>query len=297
MRTTPRPDGAPDLGTVLSVWAHPDDETYLAAGHMAAARDAGCRVVCVSASAGELGTSDPQRWPPERLATVRRWEAAAAMAVLGVHEHHVGTFPDGSLTEHEAAGVRWAGRWLDEVRPDTILTFGADGITFHPDHVAVHRWVTAAWEQRSRPCRLLYAATTVEHLTRFGELYEAAGTYMTDERPTGVGEADLASFVRLQGDGLDRKLTALRAMATQTAELIARIDPDLYAAEVAEEAFVDAEPMLLRSNVVRSCQDRRTSRSACASASAGGATASQASTTASRSARSDTADSWISTAA
>ena len=29
------------LGTILSVWAHPDDETYLAGGIMAAAADAG----------------------------------------------------------------------------------------------------------------------------------------------------------------------------------------------------------------------------------------------------------------
>ena len=61
-----------DLGTILSVWAHPDDETFLAAGHMAATADAGARVVCVSATAGERGTDDPGRWPPDRLAQVRR---------------------------------------------------------------------------------------------------------------------------------------------------------------------------------------------------------------------------------
>ena len=72
------------LGTILSVWAHPDDETYLAAGVMAAARDNGQRVVCVAAPAGEHGTDDPQVWPPARLGPVRRWEAAAAMAVIGV---------------------------------------------------------------------------------------------------------------------------------------------------------------------------------------------------------------------
>ncbi len=27
----------PDLGTILGVWAHPDDETYLAGGMLAAA--------------------------------------------------------------------------------------------------------------------------------------------------------------------------------------------------------------------------------------------------------------------
>ena len=60
------------LGTILSIWAHPDDETYLAGGLMAAAADAGQRVVCVSATAGEQGTSDPRTWPPERLGAARR---------------------------------------------------------------------------------------------------------------------------------------------------------------------------------------------------------------------------------
>ena len=177
---------SPELGTILSVWAHPDDETYLAAGVMAAAVDRGQRVVCVSATAGEHGTSDPDTWPPLRLGRRRTWEAAAAMAVLGVADHRILGFPDGGLVDHDEEGLAAVGGLLDEVRPDTILTFGPDGITFHPDHVAVSRWVTTAWEQRGRPCRLLYATYTAEHLARFGATYEELGIYMTDERPTGA---------------------------------------------------------------------------------------------------------------
>ena len=68
---------------------------------MAAAAACGQRVVCVSATAGELGTSDPATWPPERLARVRRWEAAAAMAILGVTDHRWLGYADGGL-----AGLR-----------------------------------------------------------------------------------------------------------------------------------------------------------------------------------------------
>lgn len=32
--------------------------------------------------------------------------------------------------------------------PGTILTFGSDGVTYHPDHITIHHWVTAAWKQR-----------------------------------------------------------------------------------------------------------------------------------------------------
>ena len=63
--------------------------------------------------------------------------------------------------------------------------------------------------------------------------------YMTDERPAGVPADDLAVHVRLDGAALDRKLTALRAMATQTSGVIAMLDPAIYATQVAEEAFVE----------------------------------------------------------
>jgi LmbE family N-acetylglucosaminyl deacetylase len=234
------------LGTILSVWAHPDDETYLAGGVMAAARDTGNRVVCVTATSGERGTDDPMTWPPARLGQVRRWEASAAMAVLGVDEHHVLEFSDGGLDPGDRAAIEQIGALIDEVCPDTILTFGADGITFHPDHIAVHHWVTAAWLQRGRPCQLLETTPTIEFLDRHREELEEWNMYMTDDRPTGVAAADAAIHLQLAGHDLDRKLTALRAMATQTGPLIAALDPDIYAEHVAEECFVDHEPAAAR---------------------------------------------------
>jgi LmbE family N-acetylglucosaminyl deacetylase len=224
------------LGTILSVWAHPDDETYLAGGLMALARDQGQRVVCVSMTAGEHGTPDPAAWPPARLGAVRRWEATAAMAVLGVTEHRIAGLPDGGLDRCDDEGRRIVAALIDDVRPDTILTFGPDGATFHPDHVAVHRWVSGAWDDRGRPGRLLYAAATRDHLARFGAAYESWGAYMSDARPVGVDPEDLAVHAVLGGRHLDRKLTALRAMWTQTAPIIPTTDPT----QLAEEAFLAA---------------------------------------------------------
>lgn len=234
-------DAVGRLGTILSVWAHPDDETYLAAGVMSTASSNGQRVVCASASAGERGTSEPQAWPPERLGPVRRLEAKAAMAILGISEHTIGDLPDGDLPRHHADGARWIESLIDEVRPDTILTFGPDGQTFHPDHIAVHRWVTAAWERRGRSERLLYSATTLDHIDRFGAIFEQWNVYMTDQRPVGVRCEDLALELRLGGHLLDRKLAALAAMATQTAAARSLLGPELYAEQAATEAFVDAE--------------------------------------------------------
>jgi LmbE family N-acetylglucosaminyl deacetylase len=62
-----------ELGTILGVWAHPDDEAYLMAGTALLAAAAGSTVACVTATAGEAGESaDEERWPPAQLGTIRR---------------------------------------------------------------------------------------------------------------------------------------------------------------------------------------------------------------------------------
>ena len=50
---------------------------------MAMAAAAGSRVVCVTATRGELGVTDPMRWPPEQLPAIREAELAACLAILG----------------------------------------------------------------------------------------------------------------------------------------------------------------------------------------------------------------------
>src|SRR6185503_18397034 len=91
------------LGTILGIWAHPDDEAYLSGGLMALARDAGSRVVCVTATRGERGTADPVAWPPDRLAAERTMEMARSMGILGVAEHHWLGYADGGCPAVPAA--------------------------------------------------------------------------------------------------------------------------------------------------------------------------------------------------
>jgi LmbE family N-acetylglucosaminyl deacetylase len=229
-----------DLGTVLGVWAHPDDEVYLSGGLMAAARQAGQRVVVVSATIGEHGTVTPDRWPPQRLARVRRMETAASLAALGVSEHHWLGFADGGCAEVPApVGEAAVARLIEQVRPDTVVTFGPDGVTGHPDHRTVSAWTTAGWRASGGSARLLYAALTRRFHASWASLNERVGMWMSDERPV-ADDADVAMLLRCDDALLDRKLVALRAQASQTAGLVAELGEDAYRRWWAEEAFVDA---------------------------------------------------------
>lgn len=208
--------GTPGCGTLLGVWAHPDDEAYLSAGLMALAREAGERVVVVTATAGEQGAADPAD-RGQGLGRLRRRELRAALAAVGVREHTVLGLPDGGCAAVPPGdGAAFVRGWIAAVRPDTIVTFGSDGMTGHDDHRAVHRWVTDAWRQAGEPGVLLYATLTPAFHARWGQLNEQVGLW--EREPPNTAEADVALTVDCTAV-IDRKVAALDAHASQTAAL------------------------------------------------------------------------------
>jgi LmbE family N-acetylglucosaminyl deacetylase len=63
--------------TILGMWAHPDDETYLSAGLMARTVGAGGRVACVHATRSKAGTGRVVPYPDSS-------EIEAARSMAGV---------------------------------------------------------------------------------------------------------------------------------------------------------------------------------------------------------------------
>src|SRR5215211_5395870 len=224
-----------ELGTILSIWAHPDDEAYLCGGIMAMATAAQSRVVCVTATRGELGVTDPTRWPPEQLPAIRGAELAECLRILGVSEHRWLGYPDGGCASvsvdtaaHQIAEI------IREMAPHTILTFAPDGQTGHPDHIAVHRWTVQA-VRRTGIGTLHVVANTQEwlddNLTQWIELGVIVG-----EPPvawTGPLSIDLA----LSGELLDQKYAALAAQASQTQALRAVVGDQRYREIIRIERF------------------------------------------------------------
>jgi LmbE family N-acetylglucosaminyl deacetylase len=228
------------IGTLLGVWAHPDDEAYLSAGLMAFARRAGQRVVVITATPGERGTDDPERWPPAKLARRRRRELAASLAAVGVHEHHWLGYADGECPEvPDAVAVAAIGRIMDAVRPDTIVTFGPDGMTGHPDHRAVSAWTTTAWQQRGSAARLWYATQLDSFHEEWGALNEHIGVF-GDQVPPSTAAEDAAGVVICQGWLQERKQAALRAHASQVQPLVDLVGEEVYRRWWSTEAFADA---------------------------------------------------------
>ena len=234
------PDHDGELGSILAVFAHPDDEAYLAGALMAKAVDEGRRVVCVTATRGELGFADDDPRSAEERAAVRTAEMAACLGILGVEEHHWLDLPDGAGegVPDEAPVARIA-ELIDEIRPDTTLTFGPDGQTYHVDHIAISRWTTQAVAAAQHPTRLLYAAMTEEWVQLFADHSVDLSQVMMvpGAVPPTVPPEELAVWFRAEGDLLDRKVRALRAQASQVEPLVQQFGVEAFAVQAADEFY------------------------------------------------------------
>ena len=152
---------------VLGIFAHPDDETICAGGTFAKYASAGADVRVVSLTRGGAGQiRDAGVATRATLRAVREQELAAAGRELGLTRTRCLDHPDGGLCAVDGL-VDLASELLAESDPDVVVTFGPDGFSGHPDHMAVGAAVTAACQAR-RPAtsiRLFHC-----HLPRSGML-------------------------------------------------------------------------------------------------------------------------------
>jgi LmbE family N-acetylglucosaminyl deacetylase len=229
-------DDVASLGSILGIWAHPDDEAYLMGGVMALAADAGQRVACVTATLGDAGdTADAERWPQHELRAIRRAELVAAMDILGVQDHECLDLDDGTLASLDATPhVTRLSATIDRIRPDSVITFGPDGMTGHPDHQAVCAWTGAAVARSGHGARLLHATKTLAWADEFadvnGEVF-----------PPGLPPvAEPIWSLTLDDATLGRKVRALEAHGSQTTGIIAGLGRERYSEWVRLEAFQGA---------------------------------------------------------
>ena len=138
-----------DLSVALVV-AHPDDDAYGMAGTVALhALNPTFRYILIHATNGEAGEIAPGiEATTETLGEFRRREDEAAWQAHGrpPERHKWLGYPDGGLAAVPFEDL--AGRIsaiLRAERPRVVCTFGPDGITGHPDHIAVGRATDAAF--------------------------------------------------------------------------------------------------------------------------------------------------------
>ena len=234
---------------LLAVFAHPDDESLLAGGTIAACAAAGHRVAIVSMTRGERGPG------PGPLGEVREAELQAAARAIGASAAECLEYPDGELAgvdEDEAAQT--LARLLERERPEAAISFSEEGLYWHPDHLAVSRLLAAALELVSPAPEWVYGATWPEgHATRLVDLMRDRGLetdlWGLDPDAFGAPKDSITSSLDVRAF-LPAKLAALQAYASQIGpgHLLSALPDDLAEEFLGREYFVRLRPQQSEGN-------------------------------------------------
>ena len=234
--------------SLLTVHAHPDDESSKGAGTISLYASQGVHTTLVCCTGGEAGDIlNPAMDLPEvreRLGEVRRDELATAAKVIGYDEvvmlgYHDSGMPD---TEANANPAAFANAPLDEAvgrlveiirreRPQVVVTYGDDQQGYpHPDHLRVHDITVPAFDAAADPdaypglgepwqaSKLYYTMWSRARVVAMHEKFVELGL----ESPFGDDwfkrpsqEQRITTSVPLSGRHADVRGEALRAHATQ----------------------------------------------------------------------------------
>lgn len=209
--------------SLLAVFAHPDDESLAAGGLLAWCAARGARVSLLCLSRGEAGGGEV-RGPG--LGDIRGGELREAAGALGLAEVVLLRHADGMLPWLEPGALaRDIEAAIVAGRPEVVVTFGEDGLYWHPDHIAVHDATRTVVEGLGAAAPALYYVTMPP-----GQMQAVRAAVEPRLTPSSrrdlLGIDDAAAFgahaqpptlVVHCGPFAARKLTALRCHRTQVA--------------------------------------------------------------------------------
>jgi N-acetyl-1-D-myo-inositol-2-amino-2-deoxy-alpha-D-glucopyranoside deacetylase len=236
-------------GGLLVITSHPDDEVLIAGGTLAACADVGVETGVLCLTRGEQGPISA-RWLATRssLASVRVEELKASCAELGVRWLRCYRRQDGSLRWSNASAiVRQIADILERRRPAAVITFGEDGLYYHPDHIATFEFTRRAVQRVDSP-PILYRAVwpralmpdLVSALRARGlpnDLWSLKPEHFGVEPDGNTMRIDVRRFVH-------RKLRALRCHRTQLGanHAFTALPPDLAEQFLGVEHFAPVDP-------------------------------------------------------
>ena len=241
--------GVPDPLCLLTVHAHPDDESSKGAGTVARYHQAGVRTVLVCCTGGEEGeilnpaldTPDVQADIPAR----RRQELAEATAIIGYDEvdmlgYRDSGMPDSQANAHpdsfaQAPLDQAVGRLVAVIRrtrPQVMVVYDEEQSGYpHPDHLRVHEIGVVAFAAAGDPDRfpeagepyqpqkLYYTGFSARRFRAIHEKFLELGLDSPfdeewQKRWEGIPESPVTTTVDISGFG-DVRRRALLAHATQ----------------------------------------------------------------------------------
>ena len=140
-------DGGEISRRILAIFAHPDDETFLAGGTLAKYAASGWKVFLLCATRGEAGRRGAnEALTAEEFADVRQKELEEACAALGIEAPMFLHCADQQVASNcQQSATEECLQLITRLKPEIVISFGPDGVSGHPDHVAMSTIVTKSF--------------------------------------------------------------------------------------------------------------------------------------------------------
>ncbi len=222
------------MGTLMAVFAHPDDETFMCGGTLAKSASEGHRTVLICATKGEMGRrlGVPLAATRESLPRLREAEMVKACQALGVARLEWIGLRDKTLefvpAEELASCIL---RYMQEEKPNVVITFH-ERLGGHPDHCAIGAATIRAFAdyQSEHPTAALFFAV-------WSDIAKRPSDYGLDKQH--VVEVDVTAH-------LQSKLSAFRAHRTQSQQMswIWRNDDQSIGRLARREYFIAHSPLV-----------------------------------------------------
>ena len=202
---------------ILTIIAHPDDETMLSGGTLALLAKAGAEVYYLCATRGEGGElGEPPVCDREHLGTARETEMRCAVCTLGGTQVDFLDYVDPLVGEGDQLHpytsdfdglVENIIDQMQKVQPDVIITHGSNGEYGHPAHWLTNQAVNKAIKVLASHAPMLYtfSASFPEH-----------------PRPRLVNDDDPAHLVLDITPVLEQKINAALCHKSQNALFVRR---------------------------------------------------------------------------
>ena len=252
--------------TLMTVHAHPDDESISTGGILARYSSEGVRTVLVTCTDGGCGDAPGGIKPGEsghdRAAVVaeRFDELERSCRALGVTHLELLGYRDSGMMgwpQNEEPGSFWGTPVQDAAdrlavlyrryEPQVVVTYDANGFYGHPDHIQAHRITMAAAETTGIPAKLYHTAVPRSVMSTFRERILELGLDLGfDEEDDEAGPqedwgtpdelitttVDVASYA-------DRKYDSLECHASQSDNIFfLRMGRDAFGTLMGTEVFV-----------------------------------------------------------
>ena len=204
----------PIPASILLIFSHPDDESFVAAGLARRYVECGAQIVLVTATRGDAGrVGDPPLCDRKALPELREAELRQAAGLLGIsqvylldyQDKHLADAPIDRIREELVALIRYH-------RPHVVITPDPNGMNGHADHIAISRFTMDAVAAAADP-RWVTESTTphrVQRLLWTAPILPWEGTHSAD-----LGLAPGVDFTIDIAPYRDVKAEALRAHRTQ----------------------------------------------------------------------------------